>query len=108
MRRSPKLSRWPLRTTTGPSPNAGGPFYRRAFPITTKELAAAAPKDEPRQDFVAMAAPIRRLVAQCKAMPFGKERSAVAEQLGKLLKQQDALLRIVTVPKRQRWLFKIV
>ncbi len=35
--RKQKLSRWPLRPTTAPSPNAGGMCYRRAFPITTKE-----------------------------------------------------------------------
>ena len=43
-RKAPKLSRWPLRPTTAPSPNEGGPFYKRAFPITTKELAAVTPK----------------------------------------------------------------
>lgn len=38
--RTTKPSRWPLRPTTAPSPNANGPFYKRAFPLTTKELTA--------------------------------------------------------------------
>lgn len=29
-----------LRPTTAPGPNEGGPFYKRAFAITTKELRA--------------------------------------------------------------------
>jgi hypothetical protein len=27
-----------------PSPNANGPFYKRAFPLTTKELKSLQPK----------------------------------------------------------------
>jgi hypothetical protein len=42
--KAPKLSRWPLRPTTAPSPNANGPFYKRAFPLTTKELKSLQPK----------------------------------------------------------------
>jgi hypothetical protein len=45
-KRDGKLSRWPLRPTTAPSPNAGGMFERRAFPITTKELAAWSAKKQ--------------------------------------------------------------
>ncbi len=43
-RSSHELSRWPLRPTTAKSANAGGMFYERAFPLTTKELAAMQPK----------------------------------------------------------------
>ncbi len=42
--RKQKYVRWPLRPTTAPPPNANGPFYHRAFPITTKELRAMEPK----------------------------------------------------------------
>jgi hypothetical protein len=45
-RRFEKWSRYPLRPTTAKSPNAGGMFYERAFPITTKELAAMQPKQQ--------------------------------------------------------------
>lgn len=33
-----KLCRWPMRPTTAPSPNAAGPWYKRAFPLTTGEV----------------------------------------------------------------------
>ena len=42
--KAPKLSRWPLRPTTAPSPNEGGMFYKRAFPLTTKEMKSMEPK----------------------------------------------------------------
>lgn len=39
---------WPLRPTTAPSPNAAGPFHKRAFAITTKELRSLQPKRQLR------------------------------------------------------------
>ncbi len=46
-----KHVRWPLRPTTAPSPNAGGMFYKRAFPITSGELKAMKPSP-PRQQLL--------------------------------------------------------